>query len=143
MDIDSIKEHFILIHDDRQSAKVDYPLFDVLFGSLCAIMAGGRGWTDIREYVMGHHEWFLKHRLFENGVPVDDTFARLISSIKPEAFQECFLNWMRSVHKLTQGEVVAIDGKTLRVFLQSQCSRQHNPHDKCICQCQPTGARAA
>ncbi len=25
MDIDSIKEHFILIHDDRQSAKVDYP----------------------------------------------------------------------------------------------------------------------
>lgn len=114
MDIDSIKEHFIQIHDDRQSAKVDYPLFDILFGSLCAIMAGGRGWTDIREYVMGHHEWFLKHKLFENGVPVDDTFARLISSIKPETFQKCFLNWMRSVHKLTQGEVVAIDGKTLR-----------------------------
>lgn len=114
MDIDSIKEYFIQIHDDRQSAKVDYPLFDILFGSLCAIMAGGRGWTDIREYVMGHHEWFLKHKLFENGVPVDDTFARLISSIKPAAFQECFLNWMRSVHKLTQGEVVAIDGKTLR-----------------------------
>lgn len=43
MDIDSIKEYFIQIHDDRQSAKVDYPLFDILFGSLCAIMAGGRG----------------------------------------------------------------------------------------------------
>lgn len=82
MDIDSIKEHFIQLHDDRQSAKVDYPLFDILFGSLCAIMAGGRGWTDIREYVMGHHEWFLKHKLFENGVPVDDSFARLISSIQ-------------------------------------------------------------
>ncbi len=34
MDIDSIKEHFILIHEDRQSAKVDYPLFDISFGSL-------------------------------------------------------------------------------------------------------------
>lgn len=114
MDITSIKQHFILIQDARQSAKIDYPLFDILFGTLCAVIAGARGWTDIREYVLGHHAWFLQQQLFEQGVPVDDTFARLISAIKPHDFRECFLNWMHSVHRLTQGEVVAIDGKTLR-----------------------------
>ncbi len=78
------------------------------------MIAGGQGWTDIREYVLGHHEWFLKQGLFENGVPVDDTFARLIASIDPAEFHDCFLGWMSAVHTLTCGEVVAIDGKTLR-----------------------------
>jgi predicted transposase YbfD/YdcC len=114
MDIETIKLHFSIIRDERQSAKVDYPLFDILFGSLCAVIAGARGWTEIREYVRGHHEWFLKQKLFENGIPVDDTFARLIAVIKPQEFQACFLAWMRAVHSLTLGEIVAIDGKTLR-----------------------------
>lgn len=86
----------------------------MLFGSICAVIAGGQGWTDIREYVLGHHEWFLKQGLFEKGVPVDDTFARLISTIDPAEFRDCFLAWMKAVHKLTCGEVVAINGKTLR-----------------------------
>ncbi|ENM5763214.1 ISAs1 family transposase [Vibrio mimicus] len=47
-------------------------------------------------------------------MPVDDTFARLISTINPTEFRDCFLAWMKAVHKLTCGEVVAIDGKTLR-----------------------------
>ncbi|XAG09858.1 ISAs1 family transposase (plasmid) [Vibrio metschnikovii] len=114
MNINTIKEHFSIIRDERQSAKVDYPLFDILFGSICAVIAGGQGWTDIREYVLGHHEWFLKQGLFENGVPVDDIFARLIAGIDPAEFRDCFLGWMNAVHTLTCGEVVAIDGKTLR-----------------------------
>ena len=114
MDIDAIKLHFSIIRDERQSAKIDYPLFDILFGAICAIIAGARGWTDIREYVLGHHDWFLKQNLFEQGVPADDTFARLIAAIKPCEFRECFLAWMKAIHRLTAGEVVAIDGKTLR-----------------------------
>ncbi|MFI3247315.1 MAG: transposase family protein, partial [Ferrimonas sp.] len=47
MVIDGIKAHFSIIQDSRQSAKVDYPLFDILFGALCAVIAGARGWTDI------------------------------------------------------------------------------------------------
>lgn len=42
MDIETIKLHFSIIRDERQSAKVDYPLFDILFGSLCAVIAGAR-----------------------------------------------------------------------------------------------------
>jgi predicted transposase YbfD/YdcC len=114
MFIDSFKQHFETIADPRQSAKVTYPLFDVLFGTLCAVIAGARGWFDIREYLLGHLEWFEGLGMFSAGIPADDTIARTISAIKPEQFQKCFLDWMASVHQLSQGELVAIDGKTLR-----------------------------
>ncbi|WED23293.1 ISAs1 family transposase [Vibrio sp. JC009] len=114
MHIDHFKEHFQPITDQRQSAKVTYCLFDVLFGSLCAVIAGAKGWFDIREYILGHHDRFKRNGLFIEGIPADDTIARIISTIEPEQFHECFVNWMSSVHTLTEGQVVAIDGKTLR-----------------------------
>lgn len=114
MYIDSFKQHFHEVDDPRQSAKVTYLFFDILFGTLCAVIAGARGWFDIREYLLGHHDWFIRLDMFKEGVPVDDTIARTISGIRPEQFQRCFLKWMASVHELTQGELVAIDGKTLR-----------------------------
>lgn len=43
INIASIKLHLILIHDERQNTKVDYLLFDILFGNLCTIIAGGDG----------------------------------------------------------------------------------------------------
>jgi predicted transposase YbfD/YdcC len=34
--------------------------------------------------------------------------------LDPEQFRACFLDWVRAVKELTQGQVIAIDGKTLR-----------------------------
>ncbi len=114
MHIDEFKEHFHAVTDKRQSAKVTYCLFEVLFGSLCAVIAGAKGWFDIREYILGHHDWFKRNGMFLNDIPADDTIARIISRIEPESFHACFINWMSAVHSLTDGQVVAIDGKTLR-----------------------------
>lgn len=58
MSLDAFKAYFQPVEDHRQSAKVTYPLLDVLFGTLCAIIAGARGWFEIREYLLGHHDWF-------------------------------------------------------------------------------------
>ena len=114
MHIDHFKEHFQDLTDQRQGAKVTYCLFEVLFGSLCAVIAGAKGWFDIREYILGHHKWFIRNNLFLNGIPADDTIARIVSAIEPEQFHECFIRWMSSIHTLTDGQVIAIDGKTLR-----------------------------
>lgn len=114
MYIEAFHEHFSSIQEHRQSAKVTYPLLDVLFVTLCAGIAGAEGWKDIQEYAEGHLEWFQQHDFLPDGVPVDDTIARIISNIKPTQFQQCFINWMESAHQLSEGELVAIDGKTLR-----------------------------
>lgn len=114
MHITHFREHFQTITDQRQEGKVTYCLFEVLFGSLCAVIAGARGWFDIREYLLGHHDWFKRNDLFLDGIPSDDSIARIISSIEPEQFHQCFVDWMKAVSNLTEGQVVAIDGKTLR-----------------------------
>ena len=41
---------------------------------------------------------------------MDGVFARL----DPEQFQRCFMEWVQAVAQVTQGEVVAINGKTVR-----------------------------
>ncbi|MDZ4877251.1 MAG: ISAs1 family transposase ISAsp2 [Chroococcidiopsis cubana SAG 39.79] len=60
------------------------------------------------------HEWLNQFLELPNGIPSHDTFSRVFSRLDPEQFQNCFLIWVRSLSKMIAGEVVAIDGKTLR-----------------------------
>jgi len=114
MNLNLFSEHFDGITAPRQANKVTYSLFDILFVTLCATIAGAKGWHEIRLYVCGHLDWFHRQGIFLEGVPIEDTFARLISRICPNEFRQHFIRWMAEVHKITKGELVAIDGKTLR-----------------------------
>jgi predicted transposase YbfD/YdcC len=114
MYLDAFAKHFGPIDDPRQAAKVSHPLFDIMFLTVCAIIAGAEGWWEIQEYAEGHLDWFQDNNILLNGVPVDDTIARTISRIKPEQFQQCFIEWMGSINKMSKGELIAIDGKVLR-----------------------------
>lgn len=76
--IEHFNQHFQSITDKHQRVKVTYPLFDVLFASLCAVIAGANGWFDIREYILGHHEWFKRNEMFLKDIPVDDTIREIL-----------------------------------------------------------------
>lgn len=52
--------------------------------------------------------------LANKGVPVHDTIARVMGMISGKQLQKSFSAWMKNCHDVTDGEVVAIDGKTLR-----------------------------
>ncbi len=64
---------------------------DVLFASLCAVIAGTKGWFDIREYILGHRACFQKQGMFLDDIPANDTIRRIISTIEAEPFHQCFL----------------------------------------------------
>ncbi|SDJ34394.1 Predicted transposase YbfD/YdcC associated with H repeats [Ferrimonas sediminum] len=114
MHIDSFSQHFAVIQDPRQSAKITYPLFDVLFLTVCATIAGMDGWEDIEDFGEAHLDWLQSKGLFREGLPVHDTIARVVSSVEPSQFQDCFLKWMQAVSASSEGELIAIDGKVLR-----------------------------
>ena len=113
MNLNVFSEHFSSIEDTRQSAKITYPLFDVLFLTLCAVISGCQGWEDIEDFGEAKLHWLQKLGFFAEGVPVHDTIARIIARIEPTQLQRCFAQWMQAVAVLTDGQVVAIDGKTL------------------------------
>jgi predicted transposase YbfD/YdcC len=85
-------------------------LFDVVFFTVCAAI----GVFNIELFGEAHREWLQRNRLFLNESSVHDTISRIISRIQPEQFQDAFIRWMKATFKRTNGELIAIDGKTLR-----------------------------
>lgn len=89
-------------------------LIDVLTIALTATICAIDSFTDMGEFGYARKEWFESFLELPNGIPSHDTFARVFSLLAPEAVERRFMNWTADVYTLTQGEVVAIDGKTLR-----------------------------
>lgn len=114
MSLLKLAKHLELIDEHRQAAKITYPLFDVLFLTIVAVIGGSEGWEDIEDFGHCHLKLLKKYGDYSNGIPVHDTIARIISKIAPDKLQTAFIEWMKETQKLTNGDVVAIDGKTLR-----------------------------
>ena len=114
MSIDVFGRIFDSVADPRQLSKVSYKLYDMLFLTICGVVTGCEGWQDIEDFGHSRRGWLQSLGLFQQGIPAHDTIARLISRIEPTQLQKSFIKWMRQVNTLTNGEVVAIDGKTLR-----------------------------
>ncbi len=91
-----------------------HQLIDVITIAICAVICGAESWVAIETYGQAKKEWLKRFLELPNGIPSHDTFARIFSLIDPQNFQECFVSWMKSVANLTDGEVIAIDGKSLK-----------------------------
>lgn len=114
MDIEKLMTHISIIPDYRQSWKVEHKLSDILLLTICAVISGAEGWEDIQDFGEVNIDFLKQYGDFENGIPVHDTIARVVSCINPKKFHECFINWMQDCHSSEVGDIIAIDGKTLR-----------------------------
>lgn len=114
MALQNLVEHFSKLEDPRIDRNKKHELIDVIVLCVCAVVSGAEGWSDIEEFGRAKLEWLRKYVPLANGIPVDDTIARIISALSVSGFQECFLSWMDDVVKCTEGEIVAVDGKTHR-----------------------------
>ncbi len=111
----SILHHFSPIKDPRIDRQKKHQLSDIFFITLCAVICGADNWVMIEEFGKAKKDWFEKQLGgLPNDIPSHDTFGRVFSAIDTEAFSQCFSRWVADVASLTHGEVVAIDGKTVR-----------------------------
>ena len=67
-----------------------------------------------REFARSQREWLAQFLDLTNDVPSHDRFNAIFAAIKPAEFEKCLLSWITAVHEITAGQVIAIDGKTLR-----------------------------
>lgn len=110
----SMLEHFSSLPDDRVDRHKLYPLPEILLLVVCAVLSGAEGWEAMEEFGKEKLDWLRKFAPFVNGIPSHDCIATVISRLRPEAFQRCFVSWTRAVAEATGGEVVAVDGKRAR-----------------------------
>ena len=107
-------EHFQSLDDPRCSHLVEHRLLDIIGLTLCAVICGADSWVDIAAYGRAKEDWLRRFLALPNGIPSHDTIARLFAALDPEAFQRCFVEWVKAIAPLGVGEHIAIDGKTLR-----------------------------
>jgi len=112
--IGKITEHFGKVRDPRVGNATQHKLLDIIVIAICAVVCGADGWKDVELFGKSKRDWFKKFLELPHGIPSHDTFGRVFGLINPEEFKRSFLSWVQTIQKLTEGEVVAIDGKQLR-----------------------------
>ena len=95
-------EHFSKIPDHRQQSKIDHELNDILLTLVVGVICGADGWEAIEEVAYNKIELLKKYGSFDNGIPVHDTIARVVSALDPEVLQSSFISWMQSAQVSTQ-----------------------------------------
>ncbi len=110
----NLNAYFTQLPDQRRKAGRRHKLIDIITIAICGILCGADDWSGIEEYGKAKEAWLRQFLELPHGIPSHDTFGRVFSWIDPQAFEKCFINWVRSVLGRTEGQVIAIDGKTLR-----------------------------
>ncbi len=110
----SITEHFERLPDPRVDRTKQHLLQDMLTIAICGVICGLDSFVEIEEFGEAKERWFRTFRKLPNGIPSHDTFGRVFAVLDPEVFGQCFSSWIAAVSEVTEGSVVAIDGKTLR-----------------------------
>lgn len=116
----SYDNHFIdffsTLEDPRRLNKGNllHNLLDILFLTISATVSGSDDWESINLFGKSQIDWLRQYRKFENGIPSADTLSRVFSALDPSKFEDCFIKWAQSVCKVSDGELIAIDGKRLR-----------------------------
>jgi predicted transposase YbfD/YdcC len=112
--VGSIDKHFGKLEDPRVDRTKLHKLLDILVIAICAVICGADNWEEVELFGQAKEDWFKSFLELPNGVPSHDTFWRVFAKLDPEQFQQSFVSWISSVSAVTKGQVIAIDGKSLR-----------------------------
>jgi predicted transposase YbfD/YdcC len=110
----ALLEHFASVPDPRIERHRWHKLSDILVIAVCAVLSGAESYPAIEDLGTERESWLRQFLELPAGIPSHDTFNRVLRLLDPVEWQSCFLRWMQAVAEVTDGEVVAIDGKALR-----------------------------
>lgn len=117
-----IQDHFAELTDPRRR-KVTYPLVNVVVIAVCAVICGADDFVAIAEFGEKKRHWFSEFLDLSHGIPSHDRFNAILAAIKPAEFEKCLLSWITALHEVTDGQIIAIDGKTLRRSFDAASSK--------------------
>lgn len=112
--------YFDDLEDPRSRINRQHPLVSVVVIALLAVLAGCAGPTAIARWAALKKDFLLKILDLPHGIPCKDVFRRVLSLLRPSAFQACFVNWLQTLRANAaqatgiERPVLAVDGKTSR-----------------------------
>jgi predicted transposase YbfD/YdcC len=117
-----MQEHFAELTDPRRR-EVIYPLINVVVIAICAVICGADDFVAIAKFGRTKRDWLARFLDLTTGIPSHDRFNAIFAALKPAEFEKCLLSWITALHEITDGQIVAIDGKTLRRSFDAASSK--------------------
>jgi predicted transposase YbfD/YdcC len=110
----SFHHHFQDLQDPRVERTRKHPLINIVFIAVCGVLSGANSVAAIHEFALDRRSWFARFLDLTNGIPSEDTLARVLARLNPAEFEKGLLSWIQAVHEATDHRLIPIDGKTLR-----------------------------
>lgn len=110
-----LKSYFRRLRDPR-AANASYPLLEILFIALAAVLCGAKSATDMADFGRLRIDVLRQFVPLKNGVPSHDVFSDVFRALDPEAFERLFRTFVAAFakfHGLDLSGVLAVDGKSL------------------------------
>ncbi len=105
---------FAELDDPRQGPAIRHLLIDIVAIAILAIIAGADDWEAVQEYGLAKQHWLQTFLQLPHGIPSHDTFNRVFARLDPQQLQSGFHRWLQMVCQQLDGEIIALDGKSLR-----------------------------
>lgn len=109
----SLIDSFSPLKDPRIDRSKVYPLMEIIFLSVCAVLSGFEEWDEIVDFGEEKLNWLRKYLPYAHGIPSHDTLNRVISLVDDRVFEQCFIDWVDMSITLPHGVSIHLDGKGL------------------------------
>ena len=106
--------YFTALTDPRVERTRAHLMEDIIFITIAAVICGAETWNEIEAYGKAKESWLRQYLKLPNGIPSHETFNRFFKAFDPDEFERGFLSLIKDISELTEGDIVSIDGKTLR-----------------------------
>lgn len=99
---------------DPRTKRITYSLELIIFLTISSVVSGAENWTDVANFSKSKIDWVKKFYPDLKKTPSHDTFGDFFKRLEPDEFSKVFIKWVSQICNITEGELIAIDGKKLR-----------------------------
>jgi predicted transposase YbfD/YdcC len=110
----TLLDHFANLTDPKIDRTKEHKLIDILTIAICGMICGADNWVAMEQYGNSKQEWLKQFLELPNGIPSHDTISRVFARLDPIEFEQCFCDWVKAISQIVPGEVISIDGKTVK-----------------------------
>ena len=109
-----LEAQFAGLTDPRVERTRVHRLGELVTIALCAVLCGADDWVAVETFGHAKEPWLRTFLTLPGGIPAHDTFGRVFARLEPTEFQQCCVAWVQALLRDAPGQVIAVDGKTLR-----------------------------
>ncbi|AYC05445.1 Mobile element protein [Vibrio cholerae] len=119
-----IIEQLKKVKDTRSHINQVYPVMEVAFLVITAMICGQNKWTDIKDFGEGNIEWLREYLPYDNGLPTRHNIAAIMRTVVPETLLEAMVGWVNLHREKHAQPIISVDGKVLK---GAKASKQEHP----------------